>query len=164
MQTELVSTNTNGILDVADIQISGKTILLPVEKQLIIKPELISTNGDRAARSAGSGICRRPNDFYATPEKLTEKVIEEETLFGTVMEPAVGLGHMARVLRRYEHPHYGKLKVISSDKYERVPVLKDGVKLPNKEEAKKISDEEYAKFFNWVPIDEQSFMMDFLQK
>lgn len=45
---------------------------------------------------------RRPNDWYPTPAWATEILLTVTGITGTVLEPCVGAGHIANVLRRRE--------------------------------------------------------------
>lgn len=44
---------------------------------------------------------RRVNDFYPTPEWATRELLERVAVYGTVLEPCVGAGDMAAVLRNH---------------------------------------------------------------
>lgn len=75
---------------------------------------------NRAHLSAGMGVARRPQDFYATPEWCTEALLAQEQFWGTVYEPAVGEGHIAKVLNLRSDLH-----ILGSDLYKTVPHTED---------------------------------------
>lgn len=55
------------------------------------------------ASSLAGGVGKRGRvelDYYATPEESTLKLIEKEKFNGTVLEPCVGGGHIAEVLKK----------------------------------------------------------------
>lgn len=54
---------------------------------------------------------RRANDFYPTPEYVTQVLLDNEKFDGSIWEPACGDGAMSRVIERY----YPDKEVISSD-------------------------------------------------
>jgi hypothetical protein len=76
--------------------------------------------GDASARTEPtfraihiSGHDRQPNDFYPTPDWVTEALLKHVTLRGPVWEPCCGDGAMARVLERTGH------KVVATDLVDR---------------------------------------------
>jgi len=73
----------------------------------------------KAHLSAGMGQNRRPQDFYATPEWCTEALLAQEQFWGTVYEPAVGEGHIAKILHKHG------LRVLGSDLFKTVPHTED---------------------------------------
>ena len=60
-----------------------------------------------------SGQDRKSNDFYPTPDWVTETLLKHVKLRGTVWEPCCGDGAMARVLERAGH------KVVATDLVDR---------------------------------------------
>jgi hypothetical protein len=60
-----------------------------------------------------SGHDRQPNDFYPTPDWVTQALLKHVTLRAPVWEPCCGDGAMARVLERNGH------KVVATDLVDR---------------------------------------------
>ncbi len=60
-----------------------------------------------------SGHDREPNDFYPTPDWVTQALLKHVKLRGPVWEPCCGDGAMARVLERNRH------KVVATDLVDR---------------------------------------------
>ena len=54
---------------------------------------------------------RVENDYYATPFEATEVILSREELYGSILEPAAGEGHISKVLRE----HYPNSQIISTD-------------------------------------------------
>lgn len=46
---------------------------------------------------------RATHDFYATPPKAVEMLLEKETFSKYILEPCCGLGHISKVLERHGH-------------------------------------------------------------
>ena len=46
---------------------------------------------------------RKKSDFYETPYSLTRLLLEEEDLYGSILEPACGNGAIVKVLREYDY-------------------------------------------------------------
>ena len=44
---------------------------------------------------------RKKSDFYETPYSLTEHILDEEILYGSVLEPACGNGAIVKVFDKY---------------------------------------------------------------
>lgn len=44
---------------------------------------------------------RKKSDFYETPYSLTRLLLEEEPLWGTILEPAIGGGAIVKVLKEH---------------------------------------------------------------
>jgi hypothetical protein len=61
----------------------------------------------------GSGYDRQSQDFYPTPDWVTEALLKHVTLRSSVWEPCCGDGAMARVLERAGH------KVVATDLVDR---------------------------------------------
>ena len=47
---------------------------------------------------------RKKSDFYETPYSLTEHILEEEDLYGSILEPACGNGAIVKVFDKYNIP------------------------------------------------------------
>lgn len=62
---------------------------------------------------AGTSLTRKriENDFYATPFHATEAILDRVELYGSILEPAAGQGHISKVL----HEYYPNEEVISTD-------------------------------------------------
>lgn len=58
---------------------------------------------------------RVENDYYATPFEATEAILSREELYGSILEPAAGEGHISKVLRE----HYPNSQIISTDLVQR---------------------------------------------
>jgi len=58
-------------------------------------------------------VNRHPQDFYPTPRRATEALINAEKFKGKIWEPACGDGAISTVLEQY------KFKVVSSELYDR---------------------------------------------
>lgn len=54
---------------------------------------------------------RVTNDFYATPFNATEAILKREKLFGSILEPAAGQGHISKVLKEF----YPYSEIVSTD-------------------------------------------------
>lgn len=54
---------------------------------------------------------RQIDDFYATPEQTTRKLLDKIELKGSILECACGQGHISKVLKEY----YPENKIISTD-------------------------------------------------
>ena len=54
---------------------------------------------------------RVANDFYATPFNATEAILKREKLFGSILEPAAGQGHISKVLKEF----YPYSEIVSTD-------------------------------------------------
>jgi adenine-specific DNA methylase len=66
--------------------------------------------------TGGKGINDRPqDDFFATPEKTTEALLNNLKLEGSILEPACGQGHISEILKRY----YPNSEIISTDLIDR---------------------------------------------
>lgn len=69
---------------------------------------------------------RVDNDFYATPLNATKAILNEVKLYGSILEPAAGQGHISKVLREY----YPYSEIVSTDLVQReerfgIPVQSD---------------------------------------
>lgn len=58
---------------------------------------------------------RKDNDFYATPEWATEAILKEIWLDGSILEPAAGQGHIAKVLKET----YPQSEIVCTDLIQR---------------------------------------------
>ncbi len=58
---------------------------------------------------------RVDNDFYATPLSATKAILNEVKLYGSILEPAAGQGHISKVLKEY----YPYNEIISTDLVQR---------------------------------------------
>lgn len=69
---------------------------------------------------------RVDNDFYATPLNATKAILNEVKLYGSILEPAAGQGHISKVLREY----YPYSEIVSTDLVQRgerfgIPIQSD---------------------------------------
>ena len=55
--------------------------------------------GASSSTSAGRAV----NDFYATPPKAVEMLLELENFSTNILEPCCGMGHIGKVLQAHEH-------------------------------------------------------------
>ena len=58
---------------------------------------------------------RVENDYYATPPKTTQALLDAIRLEGSILEPACGEGHISEVLKK----NYPKAEVVSTDLIDR---------------------------------------------
>ena len=68
---------------------------------------------NKAQQIVGYSANREKNDFYATPEESTEKLLNVVTFRGNIYEPCCGQGHISKVLIKHGY------KVFSSDLVDR---------------------------------------------
>ena len=68
---------------------------------------------NKAQQIVGFSANREKNDFYATPEESTEKLLRVTTFRGNIYEPCCGQGHISKVLIKHGY------KVFSSDLVDR---------------------------------------------
>ena len=68
---------------------------------------------NKAQQIVGFSANREKNDFYATPEESTEKLLRVTSFRGNIYEPCCGQGHISRVLIKHGY------KVFSSDLVDR---------------------------------------------
>ena len=68
---------------------------------------------NKAQQIVGYSANREKNDFYATPEESTEKLLNVVTFKGKIYEPCCGQGHISKVLIKHGY------KVFSSDLVDR---------------------------------------------
>ena len=68
---------------------------------------------NKAQQIVGYSTNREKNDFYATPEQSTEKLLSVVTFRGNIYEPCCGQGHISKVLIKHGY------KVFSSDLVDR---------------------------------------------
>ena len=68
---------------------------------------------NKAQQIVGFSANREKNDFYATPEESTEKLLRVVTFRGRIYEPCCGQGHISEVLIKHGY------KVFSSDLVDR---------------------------------------------
>ena len=54
---------------------------------------------------------RQEHDFYATPTETTRAILDKVPLEGSILEPAVGQGHISKVLEEY----YPNNEIVSTD-------------------------------------------------
>jgi hypothetical protein len=57
---------------------------------------------------------RHINDFYATDPKTTADFLNVFDVYGTILEPACGMGHISKILERLDNVK----SVVSTDKYD----------------------------------------------
>lgn len=55
----------------------------------------------RAHQIVGDGDDREDNDAYGTPAYATRALLDREDFFGTIWEPACGIGMMSKVIEAY---------------------------------------------------------------
>ena len=68
---------------------------------------------NKAQQIVGFSANREKNDFYATPEESTEKLLRVVTFRGRIYEPCCGQGHISEVLVKHGY------EVFSSDLVDR---------------------------------------------
>tara|TARA_R100000388_G_C7202050_1_gene139066 strand:+ start:42 stop:581 length:540 start_codon:yes stop_codon:yes gene_type:complete len=68
---------------------------------------------NKAQQIVGFSANREKNDFYATPEESTEKLLRVVTFRGRIYEPCCGQGHISEVLIKHGY------EVFSSDLVDR---------------------------------------------
>jgi len=68
---------------------------------------------NKAQQIVGYSANREKNDFYATPEESTEKLLRVTSFRGNIYEPCCGQGHISKVLIKHGY------KVFSSDLVDR---------------------------------------------
>ena len=68
---------------------------------------------NKAQQIVGYSANREKNDFYATPEESTEKLLRVVTFRGRIYEPCCGQGHISEVLVKHGY------EVFSSDLVDR---------------------------------------------
>ena len=68
---------------------------------------------NKAQQIVGYSTNREKNDFYATPEESTDKLLNVVTFKGDIYEPCCGQGHISKVLIKHGY------KVTSSDLVDR---------------------------------------------
>jgi len=68
---------------------------------------------NKAQQIVGFSANREKNDFYATPEESTEKLLNVVTFRGRIYEPCCGQGHISEVLVKHGY------EVFSSDLVDR---------------------------------------------
>lgn len=68
---------------------------------------------NKAQQIVGYSANREKNDFYATPQESTEKLLNVVTFRGKIYEPCCGQGHISKVLIKHGY------KVFSSDLVDR---------------------------------------------
>jgi hypothetical protein len=68
---------------------------------------------NKAQQIVGYSANREKNDFYATPQESTEKLLNFVTFRGNIYEPCCGQGHISKVLIKHGY------KVFSSDLVDR---------------------------------------------
>lgn len=61
---------------------------------------------------------RVEDDFYATPSSAIKAILDKEILSGSILEPAAGQGHIAKILKEY----YPNSEIISNDLIQREPL------------------------------------------
>lgn len=71
---------------------------------------VFTTNGCRVYAETS----RQVNDYYATDPHCVEDLLAIETFNKDILEPAVGEGHMSKVLEKYEH-NVTKIDLIDRD-------------------------------------------------
>jgi len=69
------------------------------------KASVFSMMGDKKFRKDDS---RAILDFYATPPPAVEALLEVEKFSQTILEPAVGMGHIAKVLEEHGYSIIGR--------------------------------------------------------
>ena len=68
---------------------------------------------NKAQQIVGYSTNREKNDFYATPQKSTERLLAVEKFNGKILEPCCGQGHISKVLIQHGY------KVTSNDLIDR---------------------------------------------
>lgn len=58
---------------------------------------------------------RVEDDFYATPFEATRAILNKVKLYGSILEPAAGQGHISTILREY----YPENEIVSTDLIQR---------------------------------------------
>lgn len=78
----------------------------------------MTLSGSSLAGASISGE-RVKNDFYATPFDATEKILQKVFLEGSILEPACGEGHIAKVLREF----YPEREIVATDLVQRADIF-----------------------------------------
>ena len=74
---------------------------------------------------AGQSMSRErvKDDFYATPEHATRELLNRVRLYGSILEPAAGQGHISKVL----HEYYPNSEIVSTDLVQREDKFNVGI-------------------------------------
>lgn len=74
---------------------------------------------------AGQSMSREriKNDSYATPEQATRELLNRVPLYGSILEPAAGQGHISKVLYEY----YPNSEIVSTDLIQREDKFNVGI-------------------------------------
>lgn len=96
-----------------------------MEKTTIGNKEVADIGSNYNVNLGGASKTRQrvENDFYATPFKTTEAILNKEVLLGSILEPACGEGHIVKVLKEY----YPFSEIVATDLIKRKDIFNLGL-------------------------------------